>query len=58
MSKEEELVYDLITLEPKHIDLLIQESKLPAQKAMVFLTNLQIKGLIRELSGKHFIRNE
>ena len=56
LSREEEIIYNLITQEPKHIDILIQESKLPAQGAMVVLTNLQIKGLIKELSGKNFVR--
>ncbi|MCG2678275.1 DNA-processing protein DprA [bacterium] len=56
LSKEEEIIYNLITQEPKHIDILIQESKLPAQGAMVVLTNLQIKSLIKELSGKNFVR--
>ncbi len=58
LSKEEEIIYNLITQEPKYIDLLIQESRLPAQKAMVVLTNLQIKSLIKELAGKNFIRKE
>lgn len=56
LLQEEEIIYNLITQEAKYIDLLIQESKLPAQKALVVLTNLQIKGLIKELSGKNFIR--
>ncbi len=58
LSKEEEIIYGLITQEPKHIDLLIQESKLSAQKVTGILMNLQIKGLIKELSGKNFIRKE
>lgn len=58
LSKEEEIIYGLITQEPKHIDLLIQESKLSAQKVTGILMNLQIKGLIKELSGKNFIKKE
>ncbi|MCK4649099.1 DNA-processing protein DprA, partial [bacterium] len=58
LSKEEEIIYNLVTQEPKHIDIFIQESKLPAQRAIAILTNLQIKGLIKELSGKNFIRKE
>ena len=56
LSREEEIIYNLITQEPKHIDILIQKSKLPAQGVMVVLTNLQIKSLIKELSGKNFVR--
>ncbi len=56
LSREEEVIYNLITQEPKHIDLLIQKSRLSAQRAIVVLTNLQIKGLIKELSGKNFVR--
>jgi DNA processing protein len=58
LSGEEESIYSFITQEPKHIDLLIQESNLSAQQASVILTNLQLAGLIRELSGKNFIRKE
>lgn len=58
LSKEEKIIYNLLTQEPKYIDLLIQKSKLPAQRTMVILTNLQIKGLIKELSGKNFIKKE
>ena len=58
LSKEEEIIYDLITQEPKHIDLLIQESKLSAQKVTGILMNLQLKRLVKELSGKNFIRKE
>lgn len=58
LLKEEEIIYGLITQEPKHIDFLIQESKLSAQKVTGILMNLQLKGLIKELSGKNFIRKE
>ena len=58
LSKEEEIIYNLVTQEPKHIDLLIQESKLSAQKVTGILMNLQLKRLVKELSGKNFIRKE
>jgi len=56
LSKEEEIIYNLVTQEPKHIDLLIQESKLSAQKVTGILMNLQLKRLVKELSGKNFIK--
>lgn len=58
LSKGEEIIYNLVTQEPKHIDLLIQESKLSAQKVIGTLMNLQLKRLVKELSGKNFIRKE
>lgn len=56
LSKEEEIIYNLVTQEPKHIDLLIQESKLSAQKVTGILMNLQLKRLVKELSGKNFVK--
>ena len=56
LSKEEEIIYNLVTQEPKHIDLLIQESKLSAQKVTGILMNLQLKRLVKELFGKNFVR--
>ncbi len=56
LSKDEEIIYNIVTQEPKHIDLLIQESKLSAQKVTGILMNLQLKRLVKELSGKNFVR--
>lgn len=56
LSSSEETVYQLLSSQPKHIDALIQESRIsPGQIAQVLL-NLEVKGLIRELPGKNFIR--
>lgn len=57
LSDEERLLFDNITLEPKHIDKLTIESKMPASKASALLLNLELKGAVKRLSGNMFIRS-
>lgn len=57
LSDEERLIFDNISLEPKHIDRLTIESKIPASKASALLMNLELKGAVKRLSGNMFIRS-
>jgi len=52
----EEKILDLLGGQPSHIDLLVQESSLPAPKVAEVLMRLEIKGLIRQLAGQQFVR--
>lgn len=54
MSKEEEQVYKLLSLEPVSLDQLISGSGLLPQKAMAALMYLEIKGLAKQLPGKFY----
>jgi len=54
LSEEERAVCDLLTGEPKHIDLLSREVVLPVQRILDLLLSLELKGVVRQSSGKRF----
>lgn len=56
LSDEERTIFNVISLEPKHIDRVMMESKLPANKVASLLLNLELKGAVKRLSGNMFIR--
>jgi DNA processing protein len=56
MSGEEEALYKLLSVEPVHLDELIDRTGLLPQKAMAALMYLEIKGLARQMPGKLYIR--
>ncbi|MCK4436648.1 DNA-processing protein DprA [bacterium] len=56
LKENEKKVYELLSDEPRHIDTLIQESRLPASKVSATLLMLQIKKFVKELPGKMFMR--
>jgi DNA processing protein len=56
MSAEEEALYGLLSLEPVHLDDLIERTGLSPQKAMAALMYLEIKGLARQMPGKLYVR--
>ncbi|MCL6478127.1 MAG: DNA-processing protein DprA [Peptococcaceae bacterium] len=55
LSPEEEAVSRLLDFEPVTLDSLVDRSGLPAQKVLVALTFLEMKGLTRQLPGKLYI---
>lgn len=56
-SLDEEIIYnELIT--PKSLDELILKTKTKAPDLLVILTNMELEGLIKSLSGGRFGRNE
>jgi DNA processing protein len=56
LSLEEEKILDILSEEPLHIDLLVQESSLPASRVAEVLMRLEIKGLITQLAGQQFVK--
>lgn len=56
MSKEEETLYRLLSLEPVSLDELIKQSGIVPQKVMAALMYLEIKGLTRQHPGKFYTR--
>jgi len=56
LSPSEETVYQLLSSQPQHIDVLIQKSKISPGQIAGILMNLEVKGLVKELAGKNFIR--
>ncbi len=58
LSPVESAVLQFVTGEPKHIDVLMRESRLTAGPLSGALINLELKGLVRQLTGKYFVRHE
>lgn len=52
----EKKVYEILKLEPKQFDELLNESELNTNELMVTLTTLEISGLIKQLPGQRFER--
>lgn len=55
LSPEEKAVSSIITAEPVTLDDLVERTGLPAQKVLVALTFLEMKGSIRQLPGRLYI---
>jgi DNA processing protein len=58
LTQEETSVLCCITNEPKHIDIIMNESRANAGKLSGVLTNLELKGLVKQLPGKYFVRED
>jgi DNA processing protein len=56
LEEEEDLLYQILSDCPLHIDELIQRSGLPAGKVASILMSLEIKGYCRQETGKRFLR--
>jgi DNA processing protein len=53
----EKKIYEILDLEPKSFDNLIDESKLNIEELMMALTTLELNGIITQLPGQKFVRN-
>lgn len=58
LTGEEETTFSCITNEPKHIDVIMNESRSTAGKLSGILINLELKGLVKQLPGKYYVREE
>jgi DNA processing protein len=56
MDDSEKAVFDLIGDYPLHIDEISRQGNLPPGKAASILMRMELKGIIRQLPGKMFIR--
>jgi len=56
LSFEEKSVLDYLSSEPVHIDEVVKKTQLPVARVGDILMRLQLKGMVRELPGKLFIR--
>ncbi|SHK09547.1 DNA-processing protein DprA [Rhodothermus profundi] len=52
----ERQLYDALEPEPLHIDVLCERTGLDPSTALVYLLQLEFKGLVRQLAGKQFYR--
>lgn len=58
LSPGETAVLQSLSSEPKHIDALLQESRMNPGALSGALITLELKGLAKQLPGKYFIRTE
>ncbi len=52
----EVLVFETLSFEPKHIDVLIQENEKPASSISGVLLTLELKGLARQMAGQYYVK--
>lgn len=57
LSFEEKAVFDQLAFNPSHIDEIVKKSGLSVAKACDILMRLQLKGIVRELPGKLFLKD-
>ena len=56
LENEEKLLYSRLTLYPKDISCLIEETGMNADTALRNLVSLQIKGMVKEISYNYYVR--
>lgn len=56
LAPEPRRVYDQLKAEPVHIDRLICETSLSSSRVSAALLELELSGFIRQLPGKHFVK--
>jgi len=58
LTEEENTLFTILTYEPIHLDQLAILLKLPVQTVLSLLLNLELKGIVRQLPGRHFAKNK
>ena len=56
LSAQEMKAYDVLSLQPLHVDQLSARVRQPASDMAQVLLNLQLKGVVRQLPGQFFVR--
>lgn len=56
LGDEEERVFCLLEDEPVHIDFIIAQTRMSASRVFSILLELELKGLVQQLSGKRFVK--
>jgi len=56
LSEEEKKIFNLLSLEPNHIDKIAKQSQVKIPQVLSVLLSLELKGLVKQLSGKMFVR--
>jgi DNA processing protein len=58
LTDEERSVFETVTVEPKHIDAIMAENGSAPGKLSGTLITLELKGLVKQLPGKYFVRDD
>lgn len=54
LTDEEKKICDMLTGEPKHVDVISREGKIPLPKVLDILLGLELKEVVRQAEGKRF----
>ncbi len=54
---EEKIIYDTLSHEPIHIDNISEQSGIEMSQLLVKLLNMEFQNKVKQLPGKHYIRN-
>ncbi|MDD2889998.1 MAG: DNA-processing protein DprA [bacterium] len=58
LTEEENTLFNLLTYEPIQLDQLTAMLNFPVQTVLSLLLNLELKGIVRQLPGRHFAKNK
>lgn len=56
LSEGESLVFCTLSSTPKQLDILVRECDLAVSEATAYLLSLELRGLVKQLSGKRFMK--
>ena len=56
LSAQEMKAYEVLSLQPLHVDQLSARVQQPVSDIAQILLNLQLKGVVRQLPGQFFVR--
>lgn len=54
INDEEKALCNILSHDPKHIDLIARETQMPQSKLLGLLLSLEIRGIVRQTEGKRF----
>ncbi|MFC1594788.1 DNA-processing protein DprA, partial [Candidatus Omnitrophota bacterium] len=57
LDNDQKMLYNALSCEPKHIDIIMHETKLGIGKVSSLLVQLELKHLIKQMPGKLFIKD-
>ncbi|MDO5519492.1 MAG: DNA-processing protein DprA [bacterium] len=57
LSEEEQLVYGILSLDPKHIDVIAEQTKLSIPRLMSILIGMELKGYISQTIRNYYTRS-
>lgn len=57
LERDEKIVYDRLSLEPKHLEILLHETCLSSQQLTIALMSLELKNLISQWINNYYVRN-
>lgn len=56
LGPEERALFDTLSLEPLHVDTLVEKTRLGVPQALSALFQMEMKGVVKQLPGKRFLK--